>query len=118
MGRSKFTAFVAGTILVLTWGASAAAAQEPDGAVLYRQNCRSCHGARGTPPARMAAIYPTLKVIGDSAFAARMSVEEVAGVLQKGKGKDMKPFADRLSPAEIQAVAKFVRSLASAAPAP
>ncbi len=116
MSRSKFAAFVAGTILALTWGASAATAQEPDGAALYRQNCRSCHGAKGTPPARMATIYTTLKPIGDSAFAARMSVDDVVGVLQKGKGKDMKPFADRLSAAEMQAVAKFVRTLASAAP--
>lgn len=116
MSRSRFVAFVAGMILALTWGASALRAQEPDAAALYRQNCRTCHGLRGTPPQRMTAIYPALKTIGDSAFAARMSTDDVVGVLQHGKGKDMKPFADKLSAAEILAVAKYVRTLGSAAP--
>jgi mono/diheme cytochrome c family protein len=116
MKRSTVAAFVAGAILALTWGSAVAAAQEPDGAALYRQSCRTCHGARGTPPARMTAIYPELKTIGDSAFAARMSTDAIVGVLQHGKGKDMKPFAEKLSAAEMLAVAKYVRTLASAAP--
>jgi len=114
-----WTATLTSAILALVLGVSSAAAQavpEPDGAALYRQNCRSCHGARGVPPARMVGLYPTLKAIGDSAYLMRTPTDSIVAVLRRGKGKDMKAFADRLSPAEIVAVAKFVRTLAAPAP--
>jgi mono/diheme cytochrome c family protein len=97
--------------------AAAQAAPEPDGAALYRQACRSCHGARGVAPARMIAIYPTLKTLADSVAQARLSTDTIVAVLRHGKGKDMKPFADRFSPAEMLAVAKFVKTFGSPAPA-
>lgn len=106
-------------VLSLCLCASSAAAQaaaEPDGAALYRQNCRSCHGLKGVPPARMTSVYPTLKTLADSAATARWTTDSIVAVLKHGRGKDMKPFADRLSEAEILAVAKYVKSLASPAP--
>ena len=116
----KLAATLAGAMLALSLGVSSAAAQaapEPDGAALYRQNCRSCHGARGVAPARMLSIYPTLKTLADSALQARLSTDSIVAVLRHGKGKDMKPFADRLSPTEMLAVAKFVKTFGSPAPA-
>ena len=116
----KWTATLAGALLAISLGVSSAAAQaapEPDGAALYRQACRSCHGARGVAPARMIAIYPTLKTLADSGALARLSTDSIVAVLRHGKGKDMKPFADRLSPAEMLAVAKFVKTFGSPAPA-
>lgn len=109
-------------LVALALGASVAAAQtpgaaEPDGAALYRQQCRSCHGARGVAPERMRAIYPTLKTLADSAFLARTPVDSIVAVLRHGKGKDMKSFSDRLSPAEMHAVAVFVKGLGAPAPA-
>jgi cytochrome c oxidase cbb3-type subunit 3 len=102
-------------IAALACSAGVAAAQtpaaEPDGAALYRQHCRSCHGARGVAPERMRSVYPTLKTLADSAYLARTPVDSIVAVLQHGKGKDMKSFADRLSPAEMRAVATFVKSL-------
>lgn len=98
--------------------APAAGATEPDGAALYRQNCKSCHGAKGVPPARMVTLYPTLKTLADSAEQAKMTEASIVAVLQHGKGKDMKSFTDKLSAAEMAAVAKFVKTFASpAAPA-
>lgn len=94
---------------------ASAASSEPDGAALYRQNCRSCHGARGVAPARMLTLYPTLKSLADSTEQAHLTEAAIVAVLQHGKGKDMKPFADRLSPAEMAAVAKFVKTFASPA---
>ncbi len=99
-------------------GQQSAASGEPDGAALYRQNCRSCHGARGVPPARMVTLYPTLKTLADSTEQARLTEASIVAVLQHGKGKDMKPFADKLTPAEIAAVAKFVKTFASPAAGP
>ena len=103
----------AGVILALYFGPSNALAQAPDGAALYRQNCRSCHGLRGVPPQRMVTIYPALKSLADSAFLRGRSADSIAAVLRRGIGRDMKSFADRLSPDEIAAVAKFVKTLAS-----
>lgn len=90
-----------------TGAAAQAAATEPDGAALYRQSCRSCHGAKGTPPARMMTVYPTLKAFGI------LAADSIVAVLQHGKGKDMKSFADRMSPAEMQAVAAYIKTFAA-----
>jgi mono/diheme cytochrome c family protein len=96
---------------------AAAGTTEPDGAALYRQHCKSCHGAKGVPPARMVTVYPTLKTLADSAEQAHLTEAAIVTVLQHGKGKDMKSFADRMSAAEIAAVAKFVKTLANPAAA-
>ncbi len=107
------TLLAVAVILALGLGPSNALGQEPDGAALYRQNCRSCHGLKGVPPQRMLSIYPALKAIGDSAFLRTRSVDSIVAVLRHGAGRDMKSFADRLSPAEMTAIAKFVKALAS-----
>jgi len=122
VGTSTWLAGVFGAALLLSSVAPVAAAQEPaaapepDGAALYRQQCRSCHGARGVPPARMVTLYPTLKTLADSSLQAHLTTDSIVAVLRHGKGKDMKSFTDKLSPAEILAVARFVKSLGSPAP--
>jgi len=93
-----------------TGAAAQAAATEPDGAALYRQQCRSCHGAKGTPPARMVTVYPALTAFGD------LAADSIVAVLRHGKGKDMKAFADRLSPAEMRAVAAYIKTFGASAP--
>jgi mono/diheme cytochrome c family protein len=122
VGTKSWLGAVFGAALVLSSGASVVAAQapaaasEPDGAALYRQQCRSCHGARGVPPARMLTIYPTLKTLADSTLQAHLTTDSIVAVLRHGKGKDMKSFTDKLSAAEMLAVARFVKSLGSPAP--
>ena len=119
VGTSTWLAGVFGAALLLSSAAPVtaqepAAAPEPDGAALYRQQCRSCHGARGVPPARMLTVYPTLKSLADSARQAQMTTDSLVAILRHGKGKDMKPFTDKLTPAEMLAVARFVKSLGTA----
>jgi mono/diheme cytochrome c family protein len=118
---TRWEALALGAILALTVGASRAAAQaapaapaaqEPDGQALYLQNCRTCHGAKGVAPARMATLYPALTPLAGISLPA----DSIVAVLQHGKGKDMKSFADRLSAAQMAAVAKFVKSLPAPAP--
>jgi len=94
--------------------ASVASAQGPDGAALYQQHCRACHGAKGVPPQRMLTIYPGLKTLADSAFMAKLSTDSIAAVIKHGSGKFMTPFGDKLSAEEIAAVAKFVKTLPAA----
>lgn len=119
LGSRRLAVVVVGAIVGLCLWTSRAAAQagpEPDGATLYRQQCRSCHGARGVPPARMMTVYPTLKTFADSSLQAHLTTDSIVAVLRHGKGKDMKSFTDKLSPAEMLAVARFVKSLGSPAP--
>jgi mono/diheme cytochrome c family protein len=94
-------------------GASHLSAQEADGAALYKRNCRSCHGSEGVPSARMLSLYPKLKSFADSAYLATLSVDSIVAITRTGVG-DMKPYADKLSPAEMEAIAQYVRTLASA----
>ena len=106
-----------GMELSLTLGTPVAAAQTPDGAAVYRQHCRTCHGGTGNPSQRMLGLYPKLKTLSDSTLMANLSVDSIVAVVRKGAG-DMKPFAEKLSPEEMTAVAQYVRTLPSAARKP
>ena len=108
-------ALVVGVALGLTAGAAAAAAQAPDGEALYRQQCRACHGTTGVPLQRMMTLYKTLRAF-DSTFLAGRSEDSVVAVLQHGAGRDMKSYKDKLTPEQMRAVAKYVRTFATAAP--
>ncbi len=92
---------------------AAALGQGPDGAALYREHCRTCHGAVGNPPARARDEYPAIPSLADSAFVSRLSEDSIVTVLRRGKGDDMRPFTSKLSAEEMRAVARFVRTLPS-----
>jgi mono/diheme cytochrome c family protein len=104
---------IAALFVVLGAGAHRAHAQAPDGKALYEENCRKCHGVRGTPPKTMKEKFPKIATF-DEAFITKRSDDSVVKVLTKGVGKaeDMKSFKDKLSPDEMTAVAKYVRELA------
>lgn len=104
-------ALVVGTLMALALVASRLEAQQPDGAALYKQHCRSCHGAQGVPTQRMLSLYPKLKSLADSAVLASLSTDSIAAVTRDGVG-DMKPYRDKLSQDQIAAVARFVKTLA------
>jgi mono/diheme cytochrome c family protein len=110
-------ALVAATAVAISSGArvvtaqAAPAPQAPDGAALYRQHCRTCHGARGTPTARMTGLYPDLRTLADTVFLAGLSVDSIVTVIRRGKGRDMKPLADKMTPEEMALVAQFVKTL-------
>ena len=104
-------ALVAGTFLALGLGVSRAEAQQPDGAALYKQHYRSCHGALGVPTARMATLYPKMKSLADSAYLASLSTDSIVTVTRDGIG-DMKPYKDKMSADQIAAVARYVKTLA------
>ena len=104
---------VIGTALLLgALSAGPALAQEtespaPDGAALYHSNCSGCHDDTGAP----TAMGKMLKAPDLSApERADVPVDSIMAVISAGKGK-MKGFADRLSEAEIKALAEYVKTL-------
>ena len=84
------------------------AAQAPDGQSIYRDECRTCHGAAGKPTQRAVSQYKDMPTL-DTTFLSKRSQDSIVAVLNHGVGKDMKSFKDKLSPAEIAAVAKYVK---------
>ena len=85
--------------------------QEPDGRLLYLKNCRTCHGATGLPSDENKEKYPKIKALNDAVFLSALSDDSILIVLKKGKGKDMKAWGDKLNPAEMVSVVKYVRTL-------
>ena len=94
-----------------------AAAQEPDGQALYREHCRTCHGVDGKATKRAAVLYKKIPTL-DAAFVAARSDDSVVAVLTHGVGKDMKSFKEKLTPEEMRAVARYLRTLVGASPPP
>lgn len=78
-------------------------------AALYKQKCTACHGVDGK------GETPTGKAMRVRSFAdpevAKMSDDELAGVIEKGKGK-MPAYGKSLKPDEIKAMVAYVRGLA------
>jgi mono/diheme cytochrome c family protein len=87
--------------------------QEPDGKELYEDNCRKCHGVRGVPPKAIKEKFPKVQTL-DEAFLAKVNDDSLIRVMKNGVGKaeDMKSFTGKLTPVEMAAVAKYVRSIA------
>ncbi len=86
-------------------------AHESDGKALYLKNCRQCHGATGVPSSQTVHKYPKIKTLSDAAFLAARSNDSIVAVLNKGVGRDMKSFKDKLTAEEMEAIAKYVRTL-------
>ena len=107
---------------LMMWGAAAVllaggvvrahAAQEPDAKALYSDTCKKCHGVLGVPPQKMKKKYEKIATF-DEKFLATRSEDSIVKVLTKGKGEDMESFKDKLSPADLRALAKYVRELAA-----
>src|SRR5262249_31930884 len=78
-------------------------------AATYKQKCVTCHGADGkgeTPAGKAMKIrsFSSLETI-------KMSDQELAEVLEKGKGK-MPKYGTSLNADEIKAMVTYVRTLA------
>jgi mono/diheme cytochrome c family protein len=91
--------------------AQAGADQAAQGKIPYEENCRKCHGVRGVPPKTMKEKFAKIATF-DADFFAKHSDDSVVTVLTKGKNEDMKSFKDKLSRAEMVAVAAYIRSFA------
>lgn len=102
---------VLGAAVLVVCAAQQLAAQEPDGAALYREHCKECHGAAGRPTKQALGKYKDIKAF-DAAFLGARSDDSLVAVLKQGVkgGKEMKSFKEKLSADEMAAVVKYVRT--------
>ena len=103
--------FVAVRVMV---GHPLVAQEVVSGESVYKEECKSCHGLKGTPPERAKAKYKKIKAIGEDSFVSALSEDSIVTILTKGIDKDMKSFKDKLSEPEMKAVAAYVKQLGSA----
>lgn len=88
--------------------ASAVGFAQAGGEAIYKANCQSCHGASGTPNPSMAKMMG-IKPASDPEYK-KASADEMFNAVKNGKGK-MKPFAGKLTDAQIKESVTFFRSL-------
>jgi mono/diheme cytochrome c family protein len=112
MGAAEKSLIVGLAILVVA-GVKPLAAQQADGQAVFRENCKSCHGINGVPPEREQAKYKKLRSLGDSGFVSELPQDSIVTIVTKGIDKNMKSFSDKLSEAEIRAVAGYIKELAT-----
>ncbi len=95
---------LAATTAVLALAVSAAEAQEPAAADLYRVKCQACHMADGNAP--IAAMN-----FADGKWIHGSKPAEVEKVISDGApGTAMLPFKAQFTPEQISALAAYVRT--------
>jgi mono/diheme cytochrome c family protein len=107
----KYWQLAFGLAVVAAIASRPLAAQEDEGQTVYRKQCKTCHGLKGTPPARALAKYKKIKVIGEENFVSSLSEDSIVTILQKGTSKDMKSFKAKLTEAQMRAVATYIKQL-------
>lgn len=75
------------------------------GGAVYKANCQSCHGSTGTPNAGMAKMM-NIKPASEYKTGEKEQIDAV----KNGKGK-MKPFAGKLTDAQIKDAVDYFRTL-------
>lgn len=99
---------LAAALLVGAVVLSTAARPDDKSAALYKQKCVACHGADGK------AETPAGKSMGVHSFqdpeTVKMSDQELADIIEKGKGK-MPKYSSSLKPDEIKAMVAYIRTL-------
>jgi len=88
-----------------------AAGDASSGKEIYRKKCKNCHGVSGAADTKIAAKHDiaSWKVPG---WKSKWSMSKVKDIVANGKsGTKMKAFKGKLTPAEIDAVSAYSRSL-------
>ena len=101
-------------VVLMGWmSVGIAGADEPDGKAIYKAHCAMCHGIKGVPSPGFAKLKSpdfTDKGWQDSHTDAQIQKSVGRGV----SGTMMKAFQKDLSPTEITAVVKYLRTLKAA----
>lgn len=109
MNLNWMTRIAVGAGIVAVAGMLCAPARSDDkAAATYKQKCASCHGpdGKGETPAGKAMKVRSF----GSPDTTKMSDEELAEVIEKGKGK-MPKYGASLKPDEIKGLVAYIRTL-------
>jgi mono/diheme cytochrome c family protein len=74
-----------------------------EGQNVYRANCASCHGNKGG-----GGQGPKLAGVVEARYP---NIDDHIAIITNGKGGGMPKFADRLTPEQIEAVARYEREV-------
>ena len=85
--------------------------QAVDGKEIYLKNCKECHGVLGAPTKASLRKYEKIQNFTDSSFFTKRKDSELTEAIEKGKGRDMKGFSEKLSKEEIHAVMLYIHTL-------
>jgi len=96
------------TFVLLSLGSTAVWAQT-DAKALYQSKCAVCHGPDG---AGQTAKGKKLKMKGVKQTAAKMSADDMAKIVDAGKGPDMDAFGKQLTKVQIKSLVDYYRGLA------
>lgn len=85
--------------------------QDVPGKDVYLKSCKDCHGVLGAPTKASLRKYDKIPNFTDPEFFKSKKDAELLEAVEKGKGRDMKGFADKLSKDEIKAVVGYIHTL-------
>ena len=85
--------------------------QAVDGKDIYMKSCKECHGVLGAPTKASLRKYEKIQNFTDSSFFTKRKDSELTEAIEKGKGRDMKGFSEKLSKEEIHAVMLYIHTL-------
>lgn len=85
---------------------------EVDGKEVYLKSCKECHGVLGAPTKASLRKYDKIPNFTDPEFFTSRKDSTLMVAIDKGKGRDMKGFADKLSMEEMKAVMLYIHTLA------
>ena len=85
------------------------AADAADGAALFKTHCASCHGADGKGRSPIGKSLHVKDLASDD--VQKKTGEELEKIISDGEGK-MPPYKSKLHEEDIDALVKFIRTLA------
>lgn len=99
--------------LVLSLPAAALAEAAPPAKALYARRCAGCHGADGRADTKPGKKYKMANLAGP-AWPRAWSREKIRAVIAEGVPGQMPAWREKLSDAEIDALAGYVLTLSAA----
>ena len=108
--KSKWmAAALVGAALTVTWSRGPVGAQGKSTGDIYLDKCGVCHGADG---AGKTARGMKLKVKDVRETVSKVTAEQMADIVSKGKPPNMGAYAKLLSADQVKQIVEYYRSLA------